>query len=271
VNIEKMLNLFDQEQRREVEFIGFRREVTPEVVRLVDRQAERGDSMVLYSRLTAANADEVIEAEIAYFESIGHDFEWKVYDHDSPADLKERLTTRGFEIGEAEAVLVLDLADAPPALLAPVNHDVSRITKPEELADVVAVQRQVWPEADFISQLGERLAADLQADPDHLSIYVAYVDELPTCSAWISFHREGSFAGLWGGSTLPQFRQRGLYTALVATRLQEAIRRGVRFLTIDASPMSHAVLQKFGFQLLTYTYPCKWRAGSSQTDGGTEP
>jgi GNAT superfamily N-acetyltransferase len=266
VNIEEMLALFDKEQRRDVEFIGFGREVTPEVVRLIDRVAERGESMVVYSRLTAANAEEVIEAEIAYFEGIGHDFEWKVYSHDSPPDLKERLAARGFEIGEVEAVLVLDLAEAPAALLAPVSHDVRRITEPEELADVVAVQQQVWPEADFISHLGERLVADLQADPDHLRIYVAYLDEVPASSAWISFHQEGQFAGLWGGSTLPQFRQRGLYTALVATRLQEAIRRGVRFLTIDASPMSHAVLQKFGFRLLTYTYPCKRRAGLSRRE-----
>lgn len=266
MNREEMLVLFDKEQRREVEFIGFAREATPEVVRLIDRQAERGDSMVVYSRLTAANADEVIEAEIAYFESIGHNFEWKFYGHDRPPDLKERLAARGFEIGEAEAVLVLDLAETPAALLAPVSHDVRRIIDPEQLADVVAVQQAVWPEAEFISHLGERLAALLQADPDHLSVYVAYVDETPACSAWISFHREGHFAGLWGGSTLPQFRQRGLYTALVATRLQEAIRRGVRYLTIDASPMSHAVLQKFGFQLLIYTYPCKWRAGSSRPE-----
>ncbi len=270
MNIEKMLTLFDKEQRREVEFTGFAREATPEVVRLVDQQAAEGDSMVIYSRLTAANADGVIEAEIAYFEGIGHDFEWKVYDHDSPPNLKERLLAHGFEIGDAEALLVLDLAEAPPALLAPISHDVRRITKPKELTDVVAVQREVWPEADFIPHLGERLAADLQANPGHLSIYVAYVNEVPACSAWITFHRESQFAGLWGGSTLPQFRRRGLYTALVATRLQEAKRRGVRFLTIDASPMSHAVLQKFGFRLLTYTYPCKWRAGSAQRRRVTE-
>jgi GNAT superfamily N-acetyltransferase len=266
VNSKELLVLFDKEQRREVEFIGFGREVTPEVVRLIDRQAEGRDSMVVYSRLTPANADEVIETEIAYFERIGHDFEWKVYSHDSPPDLKERLAARGFEIGEAEAVLVLDLADAPPGLLAPVSHDVRRIITAEQLADVVAVQREVWPEADFISHLGERLAADLEAYPDQLSIYVAYVEDVPACSAWISFHQEGQFAGLWGGSTLPQYRQRGLYTALVATRLQEAIRRGVRFLTIDASPMSHAVLEKFGFQLLAYTYPCKWRGRASNRE-----
>ena len=45
MNIEEMLALFDKEQRRQVEFIGFEREVTPDVVRLVDRQAERGETL----------------------------------------------------------------------------------------------------------------------------------------------------------------------------------------------------------------------------------
>jgi predicted acetyltransferase len=58
---------------------------------------------------------------------------------------------------------------------------------------------------------------------------------------------------------LPEYRGKGLYTALVAVRLQEALRRGARYLTVDASPMSAPILRRLGFQQITTTHPCKWQ------------
>ena len=66
------------------------------------------------------------------------------------------------------------------------------------------------------------------------------------------YHLHSQFAGLWSGATLPAYRRRGLYTAVLAVRVQEAIRRGYHFLTIDASPMSRPIVARHGFQLLTY-------------------
>src|SRR5690606_24536833 len=101
-------------------------------------------------------ADEVIREQIAYFEGIGQDFEWKLYDHDSPPDLKDRLVAHGFEVEEPEALLVLDLKHTPAALFRPVRLDVRRITAPGGVADAVAVQEEVWEE-DF-SGLADCLA-----------------------------------------------------------------------------------------------------------------
>jgi GNAT superfamily N-acetyltransferase len=258
MNADQILALYDKEQRREVEYFDVRRQVTPHVVRLVSLwEKEDTGGAVIYSRLNEANVEDVIHAEIAYFESIGHDFEWKVYDHDTPADLKERLLAHGFEAEEPEAIVALDLQEAPPVLLAPVTADVRRITDPDGLGDVKNIEEQVWGE-DF-TNLAQRLTRHLRDDPEHLSVYVGYVDGVPASAAWIVFHDRGQFASLWGGSTLAEHRGRGLYTALVAVRSQEALRRGVRFLTVDASPMSRPILEKYGFQLLTYAHACKWR------------
>jgi GNAT superfamily N-acetyltransferase len=176
--------------------------------------------------------------------------------------LKERLLAHGFEAEESEALVVLDLEAGPTALLQPVTHDVRRITNLDKLSDVAIIYEGVWQE-DF-TFLHERLANDLRHDPDHICVYAAYVDGMPASSAWIYFHEGSQFASLWGGSTLPAYRKRGLYSALLAARAQEAHRRGVRFLTVDASPMSRSILQSFGFQWLTTIYPCKWPAKQSE-------
>jgi GNAT superfamily N-acetyltransferase len=256
MNKPHILDLYDQNERINVEYPGARREVTPDVVRHVDTSG-RGEGMILYSHLSAANAEAVIRQQIDYFESLGQDLEWKVYDYDAPPDLKERLASHGFIIEAAEALMLIDLAGASPAFWQPVGPLVQRLTDPEKLADVQTIQQQVWDEdsAGLIDYLGE----SLRKVPERMSIYVAYVDGQPASAAWVYFPEHSQFASLWGGSTIKEFRRQGLYGALLRVRAQEARQRQVRFLTVYASPMSRPILEKAGFELLAWSYPCKWK------------
>ena len=251
----QILALYDEDQRRTVEYPQMRREVTPQVVRLVNL-SDSGEGAIVYSHLSKADVEEAIREQVSYFEGIGQDFEWKYYDHDAPPDLKERLRAYGFVVEEAEAIMVLDLAEAPAVLTEPAPPNVKRILDPGELSDVMTVEEQVWGE-DF-SSLGDYLREALTNYPAQMSVYVAYIGEKPASTAWIYFPAHSQFASLWGGSTLDGFRKQGLYTALLAVRTQEARGRGVRYLTVDASPMSRPILEKFGFQLMCNSYPCKW-------------
>lgn len=258
MHIKEWLALYDQEQRRDAQFPGFRREVTDEVVRYVGERPFDDANFVMYSQLDSSNADRVIQEQIAYFKENGRSFEWKLYEHDTPADLRHRLLKHGFTLGEEEAVMALDLHRAPEALLQPVSADVRRLTHPTEVSQVVEIEEAVW--GGDRSSWGERLAAEMQTAPDFLSIYVAYVQGQPACAGWLNFSPDSQFASLWGGSTRTEFRNKGLYTAVLAVRVQEAIQRGYRFLTIDASPMSRPIVAKHGFQLLTLAYACEWEA-----------
>jgi hypothetical protein len=219
-----LLALFDKEQRRELQMSGFRREVTPGVVRHISLPDVPAEGIVLYSRLDAESVEATIREQVAYFEGIGQDFEWKVYDHDTPPDLLDRLAAHGFIVEDPEAFMVLDLDEASPAMWQPVKHRVRQIRSPAQLDQATSIHEQVWNED--MGWLSERLADEMRRDGENLSVYVAYVDDVPACSAWIRFHPPTAFAGLWGGSTLPRYRERGLYTALVKVRAQEARRRG---------------------------------------------
>jgi hypothetical protein len=255
MNHSPIIALYDQDQRYDIEYPDTRREVTPDVVRLIDASDSR-EGAIIYSRLNEANAQEVIREQVRYFQSLGQSFEWKVYDYDRPPDLKERLAANGFVVEEAEAIMVLDLAEASEILRQPVHHHVQPITQPDKLVEVLSVQQQVW-DKDF-SGLGHFLATALRRYPEQMSVYVAYIDGQPASTAWVYFPKHSRFASLWGGSTVSGFRKRGLYTALLAVRAQEANTRGVRYLTVDASDMSRPILEKFGFEVIAYSYPCKW-------------
>ena len=253
---DELLALYDEEQRIHVQFPGFHREEVGSVVRYLDTNPESDLNFILYSKLTTTNADAVIQAEMDYFGENGRSFEWKLYDHDSPPDLRQRLKTHGFTIGEKEAIMALDLSRVPEILLQPITADVRRLTNPADISQVVAVEEAVW--GGDRSSWGNRLATEMRDAPEYVSIYVAYGDGNPACAGWLNFSPNSQFASLWGGSTKAEYRKQGLYTAVLAARVQEAIQRGYRFLTIDASPMSRPIVAKHGFQLLTLSYECKW-------------
>ena len=259
MNKSPLVALYDQDQRINIEYPDTQREVTPNVVRHINLSGT-GEGAITYCQLAEANVERIIREQVAYFESIGQDFEWKVFDYDRPFDLKERLGLNGFEIEEAEAIMVLDLADAPEILWQPVRHNVQRIIHPEKISEVITVEQQVGDE-DY-AQLGHYLRQTLRTHPEQLSVYAAYIEEQPVSTAWTYFPNQSQFASLWGGSTISGFRRQGLYTALLAVRAQEAKSRQVAYLTVDASAMSRPILEKFGFETIAYSYPCKWKLKS---------
>jgi GNAT superfamily N-acetyltransferase len=71
----------------------------------------------------------------------------------------------------------------------------------------------------------------------------------------VEFHHGTEFAGLWGGGTLPEWRGRGVFRALVAHRARLAADRGFRYLQVDATPDSRPILERLGFVVLATTTP----------------
>jgi GNAT superfamily N-acetyltransferase len=252
---QELLALYDIQLRIEIEHPGVRKETFPQLVRFI--RPAPGMNFISYSRLDEVDLDTVIQEQIAYFSPIDQPFSWHVCEHDSPPNLKDRLMAHDFmPDDDPDAVMVLEVNNASPVLLKPPAIEVKRIEQRDQLDDVVQVEEQVW--GGNFSWLKRRLGDHLEI-PNYLSVYVAYMDGKPVCSSWIYFQPHGQFASLFGGATLPTYRKHGLYTALLAIRTQEAIRRGYRFVSTGASPMSRPILEKNGFYFLTFAYAYEWQ------------
>jgi GNAT superfamily N-acetyltransferase len=248
--VSDLLALYDHDERYSATYPDLRRDESSQVVRHVDLLNQAG--MVLYSQLAPDTADIAIQQQIAFFQSIDQDFEWKVFAHDQPPDLVQRLAAHAFHIDDPEAVLVLDLSSVEPM---PTAHSVRRLLHPSELSAIASIK----PGADAQHRV-DRLVYEMTHAPESISIYVAYSDSTPAACAWVRFPKQSAFASLWGGTTVPHLRGRGLYTALLHARIHEAQRRHYRYLTVDAGPMSRPILEKHGFQLLTHATACTWSA-----------
>lgn len=251
-----VLALYDRFERREAVTDGQRVERTPHLTRHVG--APGRPSWIIWSDLADADADAVIAAEARYWADLGQEVEWKHFAHDRPADLRDRLAAAGFVPDEPEALLALDLRQAPAWLESDGDHDV-RAFGLEGRDAVAAVMAGVWPGevATFLDRFGAD-AVDVVATQTRF--FVAYDGAAPVAAGWTQASGPFTpFLGLWGGAVLPTHRGRGLYRALVAARARYARARGFRFVTVDAGPMSRPILERLGFVHLTTTTPCVWR------------
>jgi GNAT superfamily N-acetyltransferase len=244
-----MLALFHREMRVEIEYPEARKEILPGIVRFV--RPAPGGNFLLYSCLPPEVLDQAIDEQIAYFSGFDQPWEWIVYEGDQPDNLRARLEAHGMQCDQADVIMALDLKEAAGTLVEPVRSDVRRITNRAGLEDVVRVMEGVY--GGNFSWIYKRLGDHLDI-PDYVSIYVAYVENIPACAAWIYFYPHSHFAGLFGGSTVEQYRAQGLYTALLAERVQEALQRGIHYLWLDATDMSRPIVRKYGFQPLTTSW-----------------
>ena len=216
----------------------------------------RGWSGITWSELDPACADAVIAEQIAHFTGLGEPFEWKLYDYDAPADLDKRLAAAGFSAGDDEALMIAAVSNVPPVVALPDGVRLQPVTDESGVELLIAVNEQVFGTEH--SQLRAALLAQLDAAPELITLSVVMAGDEPVSSARIEFLPGRDFASLWGGGTLPAWRRRGIYRALVAHRAQLAAARGYRFLQVDASAQSRPVLERLGFASLAVTTPFAW-------------
>ncbi|HEX6872712.1 MAG TPA: GNAT family N-acetyltransferase [Micromonosporaceae bacterium] len=227
--------------------------------------------------------DALIAAQRDFYAARGQSVEWKVHGHDRP-DLVPRLRAAGFLPEEEEMVMIglaAPLADPTPPLPAGVR--LREVTDRIDLDRIAYMETRVWREDHGF--LADGLEKEITADPLGTTIVVAEREpgpggdagaaseveaddgaggDGPVLSAgWIRFVGGTQFATLWGGSTLPDWRGRGIYRALVGYRAALATARGFTHLEVDASPDSRPILQRCGFVPVTSTTPYVFRPNAS--------
>ncbi|MCW2738519.1 GNAT family N-acetyltransferase [Nocardioides sp.] len=214
--------------------------------------------------LEGAALDDLIERTVAHYRDDTEvaSFEWKSRGHDLPADLGERLVAHGLVpepvetvmIGEAALLAVaVPLADAPdgPVVVRRIGEGDDVV---HDLTRMLAAQESVFgggrgPSVD--SSLAELRSGGSE-------FWIAEVGDRVVCGGRLTPVAGTEFAGIWGGSTLPEFRGRGIYRALVAARAGSAMERGVRLIHSDCTDMSRPILERSGLRAVTTTTPYVW-------------
>ena len=210
--------------------------------------------------LEGADLDALIEETVAHFrdDTSVSTFEWKSRGHDRPADLGDRLVAHGFEAEPRETVMIgeatLLAVDVPLADGIVVRQAGDGGDLRDDVTRMLAMQESVFGRGRGPSVEGS--LADLEGGDTEL--WLVEVDGQVVCAGRLAVVPGTEFAGIWGGSTLPEFRGRGIYRALVAARARSAVARGVTYINSDCTDMSRPILERSGLRAVTTTTPYVW-------------
>lgn len=196
------------------------------------------------------------------------EIERRFFERDSPVqaeistlaspELHQHLTGRGYALRGFEDVLGLKLSEEISIPDGPSGIDIETVPREglAEWMDVVitgfehpdatgAGSNVPLPPRAALEEIFGRIAETLGFHP-----YVARLGQSPAGGAGLRF--EEGIAQLCGAATLPAFRRRGIQTALLRRRLNDARLRGCELAVMTAQPgsKSHFNAQRQGFELL---------------------
>ena len=248
-----ILAILDRE-RRDPPYDGWRVEKQPHVTRVL--ALDGSHHTILHSSLNPENADAIIEQQIDHFRKLGVGFEWKLYSHDLPDNLLERLRSRGLQIDPPETVVVYDLKERPPWI----GLDGIRVIRADRLEQVEvfrttaeAISGRSW------AFTANELSNDIRNGWNQHRGYIAFDRDEPVSIGRLYLHPRSEFGMLFGGATLASHRGKGFYRAVIAARARDAIEHGAKYLIVDAMATSRPILQRMGFVRITDTVPCNWK------------
>jgi GNAT superfamily N-acetyltransferase len=185
------------------------------------------------------------------------EIEWKTRGHDHAPGLHESLLEHGFEPEESESIMVGLAAGLDVDVALPEGVTLRRVTSEADVRAMSAAADEAF--GDPVSpEHAVRLLFRLERDPD-MELWVAEADGRIVSSGRLEPVPNSDFAGVWGGSTLPAWRGRGIYRALTAARARSALARGKTLIHSDSTEYSRPILERYGLVKVSTTTPYVWR------------
>ncbi len=203
---------------------------------------------VVLSEIDEADVERVIDEVIATYRAIGRATKWCVGPWTKPADMGERLARRGFR---AWPVRGMGRTTSPP-ISSPPGASVVPVSE-RDLDTYLATSMRGWSQdpSELVPERDAHLDA-LAASPRVAHMFLASLDAIPLGTGALAL-RDG-YAYLLGTQVLPESRHRGLYRALVSSRLSFLHARGIPYAVTHARDSTSApILSHLGFETLFHS------------------
>ena len=258
----RLLASYDEQLRTAAE--------TPSAVRVALRGPLRlvtfagGRGFVTYQDLGGADAEAIgrlVGAALAHYQADPEitRVEWKTRAHDHAPGLHQSLLRHGFAAEEPESIMIG--AAQRLAVDVPLSDGVRlrQVTEENGVRAMSAMSAQAFGDTDAEAEAtANALLGRLSLD-DGMELWVAEADGHIVSAGRLEPVPGTDFAGIWGGSTLKEWRGRGIYRALTAARARSALRMGKTLIHSDSTEYSRPILERSGFLKVSTTTPYLWR------------
>lgn len=136
-----------------------------------------------------------------------------------------------------------------------------RISEEPDVRRMSRMQREVFGDIDVDAMRSALLHR--QSRDDGMELWVAEHQERIVSSGRLEPVAGTEFAGIWGGSTVEDWRGRGIYRALTAARARSALRCGKSLIHSDSTDESRPILARHGFVAVTTVKPYEHELAST--------
>lgn len=229
-------------------------------IRLVNFGGGRG--FITYADL--ADADEAtirgwVEQALSYFRDKPDidRVEWKTRGHDHAPGLHQALTDNGFVPDEPESIMIGPAAALAVDVTLPEGVTLRRISSEADVRAMSALADHIFGDPISTSR-ADSILARLGRD-EGMELWVAEADGQMLSSGRLEPIAGTDFAGLWGGSTLKEWRGKGIYRALTAVRARSALDKGKTLMHSDSTEFSRPILERSGLIKVSTTTPYEWK------------
>jgi ribosomal protein S18 acetylase RimI-like enzyme len=254
-----LLRAYDEQLRTDAETPGAVTVTRLGPLRLVTFLGGRG--FVTYRDLGGADAAGVrtlVADAVAHFRADGGitQVEWKTRGHDHAPGLHEALVEHGFVPEDPESIMIGDAEALAADVPLPDGVTLRRVTAEPDVRAMCAMQDEVFgaPPSDRTANAVLRR----QALDDGMELWVAEAGGRIVSAGRLEPVAGTDFAGIWGGSTRPEWRGRGIYRALTAARARSALALGRTLVHSDSTEYSRPILERYGFVKVSTTTPYAW-------------
>ncbi|UCE19588.1 MAG: GNAT family N-acetyltransferase [Gemmatimonadota bacterium] len=198
--------------------------------------------------LSANNADTTIRRVRNLFAQNNTSFSWRVGPNSTPKDLDQRLIVAGLVPQQILAGMALTNLNVSVPASPPVDI---REPEPQDIEAVKNIIEHGYPTpTQWARILSRSVLQERKPGEADVRVYLAFVkeSESPVAIGTSFFFPDEPVVMLGGAATLEEFRGRGIYTRLVAHRLEKARKEGAEAAVIQAvRTTSAAILEKIGF------------------------
>jgi hypothetical protein len=201
-------------------------------------------NLVGLSTFIEANVDEGIQQVLAAYRREEKIFNWFVGPTSQPANLGEHLTAAG--LTHRASIKGMVLRDIHHTIKSNPDVDVKQVSA-AELNRHFDMQTRAFGIPVAVTNIFNRYYEILG---EKARLYLAYVpDQEEPVAFSASVLEDDGIVVLLGAATLEAYRGRGIYTSMVAKRLDDALARGATTAIIQSDPQTSApICAKLGFE-----------------------
>ncbi|WP_425448913.1 GNAT family N-acetyltransferase [Dethiothermospora halolimnae] len=211
----------------------------------------KGSNSIYSNKVVKSVFKNKVENNINYvFNFLGDKpFSWWISPNSKPFDLKEHLIKRGMEVIDEYIGLALDL-NKWEKLEIELPYLITEARNEKDLREHVKVSEEIWGLDEESAKVALKQRVQYFNLPSRRGNFIVALDNASGVgNGSYRYSQDGEVIYLTGSAVLPKYRKQGIYSSMVAYRLNMAKDKGCRLATVQARKgTSEPILRKMGFK-----------------------